>query len=142
MTNRSLAQPTRPPTTEDARHTRGVALATNFFHEIRKVSDAKGLYSVPASRPAASARGEAYLVQVWPVAQCSCPDFNHRVREAAPCKHIHAVRHLVKKSQACDGCGVRCWNPELAEVQDYHGSLSYFEGDMLCTACFSGSDCW
>lgn len=121
-------------TAEDARHSlrqsRGAALATNYFHEIRKVSP--GCYSVPASKPS-----EAYLVSVCPVAQCSCPDFDHRVRGAEACKHIHAVRYLVKKSSTCDGCGERHYNRDLFEVVD---SLTYFEGDMLCVDCLHSSD--
>lgn len=138
MSELRIAHPTRTNTGEtrkpdqEARYSRGVALATNFFHEIRKVSDAKGLYTVPSSKPS-----EAYLVTVWPVAQCSCPDFNRRMRGAAPCKHIHAVRYLVKKSAACEGCGVRHWNRDLTATCD---SLAHFDGDLLCPVCLAGSD--
>jgi len=113
-----------PP--QEIRHSRGVAIATNRLEEIKKL--APGTYSVPASKSS-----EAYVVTVKPVEACSCPDSlysGHR------CKHRHAVLHMLKKSGVCEGCGVRRWNEDLLEVVD---SLTYFEGDMICSGCAAGT---
>jgi hypothetical protein len=114
-----------PP--DEARHSRGVAIATNRLAEIKKLSP--GCYSVPASTPSA-----AYVVTVRPVEACSCPDSlysGHR------CKHRHAVLHMLRKSGVCEGCGVRHWNGDLFEVVD---SLTYFDGDRICGDCLAASD--
>ncbi|MGI8541144.1 MAG: hypothetical protein ACR2N0_15445 [Rubrobacteraceae bacterium] len=127
MIESSLAQPTRTRTgethtAEDARRSRGIAIAANHLREIKKLSP--GCYCVPASKSS-----EAYVVTVRPVEACSCPDSlysGHR------CKHRHAVRYMLRKSGVCEGCGVRRWNEDLFEVVD---SLTFFEGDMVCREC-------
>jgi hypothetical protein len=109
-------------TPDEARRSRGAAIATNRLREIKQLSP--GCYSVPASKAS-----EAYVVTVRPVEACSCPDSlysGHR------CKHRHAVLHMLKKSGVCEGCGVRHWNGDLREVVD---SLAFFEGDMVCRGC-------
>ncbi len=114
-------------TPDEARRSRGVAIATNHLREIKKLSP--GCYSVPASRPST-----AYVVTVKPVEACSCPDSlysGHR------CKHRHAVLHMLKKTGVCEGCGVRHFNRDLIEVLD---SLAYFEGDRICGDCLAASD--
>jgi hypothetical protein len=136
----SVAQPNGFPqrtvhTGQDVRYSRGVAIATNSLKEIKKLSP--GCYAVPASDPS-----KAYVVTVRPVVACSCEDSLRRGSEVGPCKHIHAVRYLLRKSGVCSGCGVRHWNGYLTEVMDYHESLSYFEGEQLCPECLWNSDCW
>ncbi len=127
MIESSVAQPRTTHTEEDARHSRGAAIATNRLKEIKKLSP--GCYCVPASKSS-----EAYVVTVKPVEACSCPDSlysGHR------CKHRHAVLHMLKKTGVCEGCGVRHFNRELFEVVD---SLTYFDGDRLCGDCLAASD--
>ncbi len=127
MIESSVAQRPTAHTAEDARQSRGVAIATNRLEEIKKLST--GCYSVPASKSS-----EAYVVTVKPVEACSCPDSlysGHR------CKHRHAVLHMLKKTGVCEGCGVRHFNRELFEVLD---SLAYFDGDRICGDCLAASD--
>ncbi len=126
MDTKRIPRAPRATTTEhppdEARHSRGVAIATNHLREIKQL--APGTYSVPASKAS-----EAYVVTVRPVEACSCPDSlfsGHR------CKHRHAVLHMLRKSGVCEGCGVRHWNEYLREVVD---SLTFFEGDMICGGC-------
>ncbi len=137
MIESSLAQPTRTRTGEtltadDARYSRGVAIATNHLRDIKRL--APGTYSVPASTPST-----AYVVTVRPVEACSCED---SLRTGNRCKHRHAVRYMLKKSGVCEGCGVRHFWRELTEVTEDHASLTYFEGDHLCPECLVASDCW
>jgi hypothetical protein len=87
--------------------------------------------------------------------ECDCPDAR-RLSETPPaCKHGIAcfvldrvlvaprpVNGHAPRTSLCSGCGERVPSGELTEVQDYHESLSYFEGDTLCAGCFAGSDCW
>lgn len=86
---------------------------------------------------------------------CNCPDAKRRQNGVKPpaCKHGIAAyvldRALLRptppvspKTSPCSGCGDRVPGRELTEVQDWHESLSYFEGDMLCVDCFASSDCW
>ncbi len=83
---------------------------------------------------------------------CDCPDSRRR---HSACKHGIACWLLERaarrpssfaiaapKTGACSACSERVPRRELTEVQDYHESLSYFEGDRLCPECFSASDCW
>ena len=130
MDTQRIPRTPRTTTTEhppqEIRRSRGVAIATNRLEEIKKLST--GCYSVPASKSS-----EAYVVTVKPVEACSCPDSlysGHR------CKHRHAVLHMLKRSGVCAGCGVRHWNGDLLEVVD---SLTFFEGDMVCSGCAAGT---
>ena len=38
----------------------------------------------------------------------------------------------------CSGCGERFRGRDLIEVMDWHESLTFFEGDVLCKECASG----
>jgi hypothetical protein len=122
-------------TPEAVRYSRGIAIATNRLKEIKKLS--VGCYSVPASTPSA-----AYVVTVRPVVACSCEDSLRRSHEVGPCKHVHAVRYMLRSTGVCEGCGVRHFWRELTEVTEDHASLTYFEGDHLCPECLVASDCW
>jgi hypothetical protein len=113
-----------PP--QEIRRSRGIAIATNRLKEIKQLSP--GCYSVPASKSS-----EAYVVTVRPVEACSCED---SLRTGNRCKHRHAVLHMLRKSGVCEGCGVRHWNEYLFEVVD---SLTFFEGDMICSGCAAGT---
>ncbi len=41
----------------------------------------------------------------------------------------------VIKLRYCAGCGGRFIGRDLYEVQDWHESLTFFEGDFLCREC-------
>ncbi len=113
-----------PP--QEIRRSRGAAIAASRLREIKQLSP--GCYSVPASKSS-----EAYVVTVKPVEACSCPD---SLYSGHHCKHRHAVLHMLRKSGVCEGCGVRHWNGDLREVVD---SLTFFEGDMICSGCADGT---
>ncbi|WP_162924553.1 hypothetical protein [Rubrobacter indicoceani] len=119
--------------------------------KVRIHSDGTRSYSVTSS----SKLRRVYTVEAGTFA-CDCPDSRRR---HAACKHGIACWLLEKmleeagnsrplspapaaSSSPCSGCGEDTPSRELTEVQDWHESLSYFEGDMLCEECLSGSDCW
>jgi hypothetical protein len=39
------------------------------------------------------------------------------------------------KTAPCDGCGKRLPLRDLLEVHDWHESLTFFEGDLICEEC-------
>ncbi|PLS84277.1 MAG: hypothetical protein CYG60_18780 [Actinobacteria bacterium] len=71
---------------------------------------------------------------------CSCPDFHRR---DATCKHAIACYVLMRASRPapkglrCEACGDRFPRRVMVEVQQ---SLTYHEGDLLCTPCWIDSD--
>ncbi len=132
MIEPSVAHPRIVHSPEDARYSRGVAIAINHLREIKRLSP--GCYSVPASEPST-----AYVVTVRPVEACSCED---SLQRNVRCKHRHAVLYMLRYSGVCEGCGVRHFWRELTEVTEDHASLTYFEGDLLCPECLVASDCW
>jgi hypothetical protein len=72
--------------------------------------------------------------------RCDCPDSRRR---HAACKHGIAAYILERalrrpsRPSTCAGCSApsEC----LFEVVD---SLTFFAGDLVCSECFSASDCW
>ncbi len=122
MTNRSLAH---PPTT---RFERGIALAQERFEEITRV--APWIWSVPSC---SGASGAVHAVNLKH-GTCSCPD---RTPAGETDKHVTAAKYVKAKTATCSGCSERFRHRDLLEVQE---SLTYFEGDLLCSECWHGSD--
>ncbi len=122
MTNRSLAQPA-PPTT---RFERGIALAQEHFEEITRV--APWIWSVP------SCSGAGVHAVNLKRGTCSCAD---RTPAGETDKHVVAAKYVKAKTATCSGCGSRFRHRDLVEVLE---SLTYFEGDLLCSECWHGSD--
>src|SRR3954468_2603902 len=81
--------------------------------------DATSVYEVVLGR-----RGES----------CKCHDFEYRQPEGG-CLHIIAATIARAKSRQCAGCGQRSPHQEIVEVQDWHESLVFFEGDPVCIGC-------
>lgn len=117
----TITKDTAPLTT---RLSRGIALAEGRFEEIQRT--APWVWSVP--RCTGPRRHTVDLRD----GTCSCPD---RVPEGERCKHEHAARYVKAKTATCSGCGERLRHPELLEVTEDHGSLTWFPGDLLCYAC-------
>ncbi len=71
---------------------------------------------------------------------CSCPDYHRR---DATCKHAIACYVLMRASRPapkglrCEACGDRFPRRVMVEVRE---SLTYHEGDLLCTPCWIDSD--
>jgi hypothetical protein len=66
--------------------------------------------------------------------ECSCPD---RTPAGETDKHVVAAKYVKAKTATCSGCSERFRHRELVEVQE---SLTFFEGDLVCEACWGGSD--
>jgi hypothetical protein len=122
VTNRSLQHPA-PPTT---RFERGIALAQERFEEITRV--APWIWSVP------SCSGAGVHAVNLKHGTCSCAD---RTSAGETDKHVTAARYVKAKTATCSGCSERFRHRDLLEVQE---SLTYFEGDLLCSECWHGSD--
>ncbi|MDP9475552.1 MAG: SWIM zinc finger domain-containing protein [Actinomycetota bacterium] len=83
--------------------------------------------------------GAVYVVDPadW---SCTCPDFHRRGKG---CKHGLAAYVLARASRPapkplpCAACGERFPRRVMVEVQE---SLTYHEGDLLCTPCWIDSD--
>ncbi len=83
--------------------------------------------------------GSVYVVDPadW---SCSCPDFHRRGKG---CKHSLAAYVLWRaarpapKGLRCEACGDRFPRRVMVEVRE---SLTYHEGDLLCTPCWIDSD--
>jgi hypothetical protein len=71
---------------------------------------------------------------------CTCPDHHRR---GGVCKHGLACYVLVRASRpapkglTCEACGERFPRRVMVEVQE---SLTFHEGDLLCTPCWIDSD--
>lgn len=114
----------------DPRQERGVQLAEEYADDIR-FSILRKAWLVPGSE------GATYTVKtVQPF--CTCRDqFLSRAKgEPIKCKHIHAVEHIKRTTEPCDGCGKRFPMGTLYEVME---SLSFFEGDRICEGCANDS---
>lgn len=129
MTQRSVARTPRTPRTttpQTTRQQRGLVLYRERANEIRHVRGT--VYSVPSC----SGSG-VYLVEITS-GVCTCPD---TPPEGEDCKHHVAALIAHAKTTTCSGCRRRFPRREMVEVVD---SLSYFEGDELCPACYQDSD--
>ncbi len=97
---------------------------------------------VSGGRPRFLVNGSGGAVYVVDPADwgCSCPDFHRRGKG---CKHALACYVLMRASRpvrrlpACTACGDRFPRRVMVEVQE---SLTYYEGALLCTPCWLGSD--
>ena len=58
-------------------------------------------------------------------------------RRSGDLEHVGAI---VSRSPLliCSGCSERFWGRDLIEVMDWHESLTFFEGDVLCKECAAG----
>jgi hypothetical protein len=94
---------------------------------------APDVYLVPSS----AGSGRCFYRVDYALETCECPDYTHHPGRA--CKHILVVGILHAKRRVrrvrCEGCGRRFAYRELLEVQDWHESLTFFEGDLICEAC-------
>ncbi len=71
---------------------------------------------------------------------CSCPDAHRRgkgCKHALACYVLWRVSRPAPKDLRCVACGDRFPRRVMVEVQE---SLTYFEGDLLCTPCWIESD--
>ncbi len=119
----SLAHPAPRPNT---RERQALALAEERFEEIA-ASHRGGLYEVPAS-----GGGSYDVIYTAREESCSCKDweFGHT------CYHVLAAAVVRAKTGICSGCGRRFRHRELVELtEDNHDDLTYFDGDLLCSAC-------
>ncbi len=66
---------------------------------------------------------------------CECRDFEH---QGASCEHLLAAEIVNAKSAACADCNRRFLGRDLYEVTEYHESLTWFVGDLLCRLCAIG----
>lgn len=112
---------------------KGVRLAGACWQEIVKVRS--WTWSVPSET-----EPDVFYVADIRNEVCSCPDSRlgssdakRSVRDS--CKHIHAVRHLIAITSECADCKERHPHRDMIEVADWHESLTWFEGDILCRLC-------
>ena len=115
-----------PEKRKETREDRGIQLAKAHFDEIVKIRP--WTWSVPSC----SGRG-SYEVNLKHQS-CSCPDAEYR-STGEPCKHSYALSYVLAKSGQCAGCRKRFWWRDLIEVQDWHESMTWFPGDLLCQGC-------
>ena len=116
---------TRTPTT---REDRGLQLFRDHAGEIERIGP--HLYSVPSC----SGDGVHQVCVREGYEACTCRDFEHRGEEVH-CKHIEAAKVWKSRAGECVVCGVHRLMRELVEVQDWHESLTWFVGDILCKGC-------
>ena len=133
MIDATIAQPAHPTTPETAPDyvLRGLGIFELRADEILASYQGGGRFLVPSGTAAV-----AYEVRVGVRPErnrCECRGFASH----GHCSHVVAAQRVSKRSAVCDGCGERTWRRDLSEVQE---SLTYFEGDLLCTTCRRGSD--
>jgi len=116
----ALAHPSTYPKT--TRHERGIALGIERFDEIVRVGPWE--WEVPRCS------GETVYVVNLKTRTCPCPD---RTPEGEQDKHVVAARYKKAKTATCIGCGGRYRHSDLYDVGE--GSLTFFEGDVLCGDC-------
>ncbi|MDP8951029.1 MAG: hypothetical protein M3N18_02125 [Actinomycetota bacterium] len=121
MIDQSLAQPappsTLPPLRLSGRLQRGLDLAEERFEEIVRIRPY--IWSVP------SCSGTGVYVVNLATSECSCPD---RPPEGERCKHVSAAAYKKAKTATCSGCRKRFRHRDLYEVNEDHGSLTWFVG--------------
>jgi hypothetical protein len=85
--------------------------------------------------PSGTVAGRLYEVRVSTTRperqQCECVGFQHHNH----CSHLVCAGIAHKKSAVCDGCGTRCYWPELIAVVEEDQLLSWYPGDVLCRTC-------
>ena len=121
----------RSATPEPAYVLRGLGLFELRRDEILQSYRGAGRFLVPSGTSAV-----AYEVRVGVRPErnrCECRGFASH----GHCSHVVAAQRVSKRSGVCDGCGERAWSRDLSEVQE---SLTYFEGDLLCSGCWHDSD--
>jgi hypothetical protein len=123
----TVAHPAPRPNT---REHRALELAEGRFEEIA-LSHRGGAYTVPASS------GGTYAVRYTAREEsCGCKgwEFGHT------CYHVMAAAVVRAKTGICSSCGRRFRHRELVELtEDNHDDLTYFDGDLLCSACADGA---
>ncbi len=134
MIDATIAQPAHPstPETTPGYVLRGLGIFELHAGEILASYQGGGRWLVPSGTDA----GNVYEVRTGTRPErnrCECRGFSsHR-----HCSHVVAAGRVARRSAVCDGCGERTWRRDLSEVQE---SLTYFEGDLLCSTCRHGSD--
>src|SRR4051794_36170444 len=86
--------------------------------------------------PSGSTNDKLYEVRVGSPAhpersRCECLGFQHHNH----CSHLICAGIAHRKSAVCDACGERHYWPELQEVLEEDGLLSWWPGDVLCRTC-------
>jgi hypothetical protein len=118
--------PAHPPTTENTREQRGLALWREHAEEIR-YDAAERVWLVPSQHDSTS----VYEVSIGRRGEsCECRDHGRR---GATCKHIVAATIARAKTAACSGCAGRFPRRELAEAME--DDLGVFEGERYCRPC-------
>jgi hypothetical protein len=113
------------PAHQTTRELRGIALYEEYSADIRFE---QGVWYVPSQHDITS----VYEVRLGRRESCECQDFEHR---GEPCKHIICATIARAKTRQCAGCSKRYPHREIVEVQEWHESLTFFEGDALCASC-------
>ena len=65
------------------------------------------------------------------------PEPEGRDRRSGGFEHVGAIVARAPLLM-CSGCGDRFRGRDLIEVMDWHESLTFFEGDVLCKECARG----
>ena len=137
MATSSVAPSAHPSTTEPTPEyvLRGVGLFEIHRDEILSSYRGGGRWLIPSGIES----GKLYEVRVDSPrrperSRCECVGFAHH----GHCSHVVCATVASSKSAVCDGCGGRCWWPELREVHEEDGLLAWFPGDRLCDGCRPG----
>lgn len=109
---------------------RGRGLFEAYKEELEYLGEGRWLI------PSGTVADKTYKVRVGVrhLSSCECLGFQ-RYRH---CSHIVCAELAHKKSAVCDACGERRWWPELREVEEDDELLSWYPGDVLCSACWAG----
>jgi hypothetical protein len=112
--------PAKPAKDKTIRTDRGRALYAEHADEIYCVLYPESwVWLVPSQHDATS----CYEVRLGRNSSCECLDFGFQGHEG-DCKHIVAATIARAKTRR-----------EIVEVQDFHESLNFFEGDPVCAGC-------
>ncbi len=91
-----------------------------------------GHHQAPWTWRVPSCSGPLFYVVDLKNGLCTCSD---HPPEGERCKHVSAAAYKKAKTATCSGCKNRFRHRDLYEVQDWHESLTWFEGDLLCEGC-------
>lgn len=137
MSNTSLAQPAHQSTTEPQPGyvLRGLGLFELHRDEILAGYQGGGRWLVPSG----TVDDRVYEVRVGSPrrperSRCECGGYRHHNH----CSHVVLATIAHGKSAVCDSCGERHYWPELTEVTEDDGLLSWFVGDRICSDCAHG----